>query len=154
MKEGGISRRTINIILLVIVFILVVALVYYFYFSPKKCSTDICFTTALASCDKASYSKDDGSEIVLYKINGAKSWQCAVNVKVQQVKSGPAELGKLEGKDMTCLIPLGSITDPARDLKNCQGLLKEEIQDIMIQRLHAQIVSNLDKISEVNTTVI
>lgn len=153
MKEGGISKLTINIILLVIVLILIIALVYYFYFSPKKCSDEACFVSSLANCDKSSYVRDDGSEILNYNIIGASGFNCEVRVEVQQIKTGPAELSIIEGKDMTCLIPLGSIADPARDLKNCHGLLKEEIQDIMIQRLHSQIIENLGQISETKSVI-
>jgi len=153
MKEGGISRLTINVILIVIVLILLIVALYYIYFSPKKCTTDTCFATALANCDKSTYIKDDGSEIIKYSINGANSWQCEINVQVQQIKTGPAELSIIEGKDMLCSIPLGSIADPARDLKNCHGLLKEEIQDIMIQRLHSQIIENLGQISETKSVI-
>lgn len=153
MKERGISRLAVNITLIVIVLILLIAVFYYIYFSPKKCTTDTCFATALANCDKSTYIKDDGSEIIKYSINGADSWQCEIQVEVQQIKAGPAELKIIEGKSMVCSIPLGSIADPARDLKNCHGLLKEEIQDIMIQRLHSQIIQNLGQISETKSVI-
>jgi hypothetical protein len=148
MKERGISKLTINVILLAIVLILLIALVYYFYFSPKKCNDESCFTSSLARCDKSTYTQDKSSEVIRYDIKGARDWQCEIQVQVQQIKTGPAELRIIEGKNMLCLIPLGSIVDPVRDLKNCHGLLKEEIQDIMIQRLHSQIIENLGQISE------
>ncbi len=148
MKGEGITKRGIIIIVLIIILVALAAIYYYVYSSSNTCDTDSCFTNALAKCDKTTYVRDDGTEILQYKILGTDEFKCSINVMILQVKTGTAELGVIEGKEMTCFIPFGSVTDPARDLENCHGLLKEEIQNIMIQRLHAQIIQNLDKINE------
>jgi len=54
----------------------------------------------------------------------------------------------LEGKDMLCYLPLGSISAPQENLARCHGSLKEEMQAIIIKRLHNYIVDNLGEIGE------
>jgi len=48
---------------------------------------------------------------------------------------------------MTCYIPYGSLTVPQENLKNCHGELKEELQDVIIKKMHTYI---LDHIGEIN----
>jgi len=60
----------------------------------------------------------------------------------------------MEGKEMVCYLPLGTITSPQGNLANCHGLLKEEMQSLIINRLHNYIVNNLGQISEELTKAI
>ena len=48
---------------------------------------------------------------------------------------------------MKCLLPLGNINAPEGDISKCSGELKEEMQSLIIQKLHAYILDNLGKIS-------
>ncbi|MFQ5531454.1 MAG: hypothetical protein ACE5ES_02455, partial [Candidatus Nanoarchaeia archaeon] len=54
----------------------------------------------------------------------------------------------LEGLKMTCSLPIGDISSPEDNLKNCQGPLKEELQNLIIQKMHAYILDNLGDIGE------
>ena len=150
MKKKGI----ILIVLLVITFIGLVISAYYLYTSLQICNDESCFTNSLSKCAKTTYVKDDGTNIIQYNILGKSQGECKVNVQMLQIKSGSAELSVLEGSEMTCLLQLGLVVDPAKTLKNCHGILKEEIQNIIIQRMHAQIVQNIGKISEETTKII
>jgi hypothetical protein len=49
---------------------------------------------------------------------------------------------------MSCYLYKGKIIDPKKDLTKCSGELKESIQDILIQKMHAYILENVGKISE------
>ena len=89
-----------------------------------------------------------------YKILGKEGNSCNVYVQLLQLKKGAVELTILENKDMICSLPFGVLQEPEKNLKNCHGRLKEEIQNIIIQRMHSQIVENLGKISEETTQVI
>ena len=150
MKRKGIML----IALLVIVLIGLVASSLYLYSSMIQCNDELCFTNSLAKCSKTSYVKDDGTNIIQYNILGGTSSECNINVKMLNIKTGSAELTALEGEEMSCSMPKGLVTDPAKNLKYCHGILKEEIQNIIIQRMHAQIVQNLGKIGEETTKVI
>jgi hypothetical protein len=49
---------------------------------------------------------------------------------------------------MTCYYPLGTAAYAEKDLSKCHGLLKEELQTIIINKLHAYILENLGKVEE------
>jgi hypothetical protein len=140
--------------LLIIVLIGLIISAYYIYFFMTKCSNQECFYNSLVSCRKTLYVNDNTDMIMQYRIEGKTGSKCQVNVDLLQVKRGSAELVSLEGKGMICYTDLGVIIDPEKNLKNCHGVLKEEIQNIIIQRMHSQIVENIGKISEETTKVI
>jgi hypothetical protein len=71
-----------------------------------------------------------------------------------QIKKGKQELASLEGEEMVCALPSGVLISPESNLKDCSGKLKENIQDIVISRMHTQIVENLDQINQTLTKVI
>ena len=54
----------------------------------------------------------------------------------------------LEGEEMTCYTQLGSISSPQGNLANCHCLLKEDMQSLIINKLHNYIVVNLGTINE------
>ena len=49
---------------------------------------------------------------------------------------------------MDCYVPLGSIVSPESNLAECHGLLKEGLQETIINKLHAYIVKNVGQIGE------
>jgi hypothetical protein len=55
---------------------------------------------------------------------------------------------ELEGQSMNCLVPLGSSAAPEADISNCHGILKEELQEMIINKLHAYVVDNLGEIGD------
>jgi len=120
----------------------------------KTCTDENCFNNALITCDKAFYVKDTTNTLIQYKIIGRSGDSCNVNVKLLQVVKGSPELAAIEGKEMNCFTPFGALTVPESNIELCHGLLKEAIQDMIIKRMHAQIVENLGKINEEITNVL
>ena len=49
---------------------------------------------------------------------------------------------------MNCYYPPGTAAYPERDLSMCHGRLKEELQGIIITKLHTYIIDNLGKLDD------
>jgi len=49
---------------------------------------------------------------------------------------------------MLCIIPKEEISFPEKDISRCTGLLKEEMQDLIIQRMHNYLLKNVGQISQ------
>ena len=143
-----------RIIFLVVIIILVALLIYFIAFYTKKCSDASCFSTAQAKCSKASYVSDAEDAAWSYEIEGKDNGECVIGVELVQAKQGNVELEKLEGLEMECSVPLGYSGSPQTDLKKCHGLLKEELQELLIQRMHNYILNNLGKIEDALQSVI
>ena len=148
------KKLTVLIVLIVLVVIGLAVSGYYLYQGVNKCNSKECFDNSLSECRKTSFVSDSPDTVLEYTILGASGGNCNVNVKMLQIKRGAAELSALEGKEMICAVPAGTIGEPEKDLKTCHGVLKEEIQNVIIQRMHAQIVENLGKISGETTSVL
>lgn len=149
MKRG--SREATNPFLnkKVIIALIVVALtlfVYFTFFSIDSCDTIQCFNNALAKCSKVKFANIQEEGTWLYIIKGLKGDKCVVHVKSINLKLEEAK--KIENKDMLCYIPRRMVIPPESELDNCHGLLKEGLQDIIIEKLHVYIVQNIGKISE------
>ena len=54
----------------------------------------------------------------------------------------------LEGREMECYLPFGSVIEPEENLDRCHGLLKEEMQKIIINKLHNYITDNIGKLED------
>jgi hypothetical protein len=149
-------KKNVMILLVLMAIVLIGLFVssYFIYFFMNKCDTNECFNNALAKCKKTMFIKENPDTTMGYTILGEKDNKCSVNVELLQIKQGSSELAVLEGKEMTCMTDLGVISTPEQNLKNCHGLLKEEIQSIIIQRMHAQIIENIGKIGEETTKII
>jgi hypothetical protein len=127
---------------------------YFIFVYRNVCNTDDCFSKAIVNCDKTVYIKNSPETITQYKILGKENGECKVNVKLLQLKQGSIELQSLQNKDMTCLMPLGIYALPEENLKTCTGSLKESIQEIIIQRMHSQLIENIGEISEELTSIL
>lgn len=134
-----------NIIILLIVIALALSL-YFTFFNISSCDTIACFNNALAKCSKVKFANMQEEATWLYTIKGSKDDKCVVQVKSTNVRLDEAK--KIENKDMLCYIPKGMVIPPESELDNCHGLLKEGLQDIIIEKLHVYIVQNIGKISE------
>lgn len=150
MKRG--AREAVNPILdkrVIIVFLIAIALilsVYFTFFSVGSCDTVQCFNKALAKCSRVKFANIQEEATWLYAIKGSKGDKCVVDVKTTNLRLEEAK--KIENKDMLCYLPRGMVIPPESELDNCHGLLKEGLQDIIIEKLHVYIVQNIGKISE------
>lgn len=137
-----------SVLFLIVVLVVAVVAVYFTFFYTKKCDSRGCFNLAMEKCSKVSFLDDAEDATWLYKIKGKSQDDCMVYVELVKIKKGSVEMLRLENKDMECLVPIGSVASPQDNLGNCHGLLKEEMQNMIIKKLHSYIVDNLGEISE------
>lgn len=148
-KEGyHKDKEILKFIIIVFIFLVILTLVYYFLFYTRVCKDKECFANSLVKCDKASWINDAEEATWLYTIKGISDSSCEVEVKLLIIKKGKIEMEKAQGKSMSCYIPLNTFVSPEQDLGRCSGVLKEEMQDLLIKRLHSYILENLGKVSE------
>jgi hypothetical protein len=141
------KRLLISLVILTIV--LIIFLGYYFFFNEKQCSDATCFKNAFAKCGKFSFVKEDSQALWSYKILGSSGGsRCNVEIILIRLKEGTVENQVLEGKDMECSVLPENSASPEGDLSKCTGLLKEEMQDIIIQRMHNYLLKNCGEIKE------
>lgn len=139
-------------IITIFVLIVLIAGCYFIFFYKYPCSSQECFLDALWKCKSVSYTST-GSDIWHYAILGKTLNEC--EVKVQSVTfTSDAQIGKaIEGKDMVCYIPNENSFMPESKIEYCHGLLKEEIQDQIIKKMHLYIVENIGEIKEVTRVI-
>ncbi len=142
------KRVWLGVILVIIAAILSIA-IYSKYFSFSECKTSECFNNALEKCKSISYADNTPAAIWEYNIKGKAEAECTIEVKIIEAKQGKVEIKTLEGKEMTCSLPLGVVAKPQADLTNCHGRLKEDIQELIIKKTQSYITDNLNKIAGV-----
>jgi hypothetical protein len=153
-NEGG--NWKLFIILVVVGMVILISLLYI-TFHTKKCSDADCFNSAMSECSRASFVSEADDASWLYTIDGPTgNFLCSVihggcdicniRVKLLQVKNGTEEVGAIEGLDMNCALAFEYIGVPNADLSKCHGELKEGLQDLMINKMHAYILANVGKI--------
>jgi len=133
----------------VLIFVIVVILglvVFRAVFGYEDCESKTCFDSNLESCDRARFAAGDDM-IFEYTIMGKSGGDCEVDVELLQGELNNADSRKLEGKVMTCMLPLGVVVNPDSDIGICHGLLKEGLQDLVIDKLHTYLVQNLGKLN-------
>jgi len=145
MKKKAVGRKKI-----LIIFVLLVLLVatYFTFFFSYTCKDLACFQAHQEKCAKTKFIKDNEEMTWEYNIIGKSNTQCEIEVKIEKIKKGALDKKILEGKSMTCYLPLGDIDSPEEKISLCHGLLKEELQGLMIQKLHEYVVENIGEISE------
>lgn len=141
-KEKG-NWKAYLIIGIIILLLVAVYFTFFFYYS---CNDSTCFKSHQKECVKTKFINDGKETMSQYIIGGKSGDNCEINVKVLVIKIGTADKQALEGKSMTCLLPLGSTESPESDLSRCTGALNEEMQNLIIQKLHAYIVENVGQI--------
>lgn len=131
---------------MVLILIVLIAAIYFTFFFYYKCDDAACFKAHQEKCSKTKFLNNIENAEWQYKINGKKDGKCEISVKINQVNKGDVDKLTLEGKSMICLLPVGDINSPEGDISNCHGELKEEMQWLIIQKLHNYIVTNLGEI--------
>lgn len=138
-----------NLSKMLIAFLLVGGILYagwYFFFAYVDCGDRDCFDSNLAECIRSKYV--GGTEMVYeYIILGSSKDSCEVQVTLLQGELNNAESKALEGRQMICEIPEGVVMNPESDIGVCTGELKEGLQHLIIQKLHAYLVQNLGRIN-------
>ena len=98
-------------ILLGIGVIVVLISVWYLFFSYEGCDEVGCFNDNLEKCDKATFI-NQGNMTFEYKILGASTDSCEVNVKFLTGRLSESDLRQLENREMNCFIPKGVVSAP------------------------------------------
>ena len=141
-KDTWKAYLTIGIILLILI------IGYFVYFFHYNCDTRGCFQAHQKDCAKTRFVDDQEDNIWEYFIEGREGDKCKINVKLVKIKKGSIDKQQLEGEEMDCYLPLGSLVSPESDISRCHGILKEEMQDLIIRRLHSYIISNVGEIGK------
>lgn len=135
------------ILFFVIVIILIGAIYFTFYFS-YTCKDMACFKAHQRECSRTKFTNDESDIVWKYKIIGQENKACEISVEVVKIKKGSTDKKRLEGKEMVCYLPFGNDDNPETDISNCQGGLKEELQEMMIEKLHLYVIENIGSISD------
>lgn len=127
----------------IVLFLFIAAAVYFTFFLSSKCETFECLKESMIECKRVTYINEEPEASWLYSIKGEENNQCIVDVKLVIAKEGELEINNLVGYSMECSYPIGVGEYPERDLSKCHGRLKEELQTIIIKKLHSYIIENL-----------
>jgi len=148
-KRGyNVKTEVLKFVVIAAVFLLIIIAVYYSFFYSVTCLNQECFMRNLVSCKRASWINEAESASWAYNIKGKQTGQCEIEVKLLVIKKGAIDMGGIEGKSMNCYLPVGLIASPEQNLEDCKGKLKEELQNLIIKRMHSYILENLGEISE------
>lgn len=130
---------------------IVLAGIFVFYlanFYSSECFNFECFKNSMERCERTKYVNEQPEASWGYEIKGIEGNTCEVEVTLLLAKEGELGIEDLEGKKMNCFYSEGLGTYPEKDLRNCRGELKEDIQQIIIEKLHSYIVENLGQIDQ------
>ncbi len=147
-------RGIISVIVIVLAIIGIIASAYMLIYYSKQCADEECFKQSIVKCSRAMYTSKDTDMILRYRILGKSGETCKINVALLQLKRGSAELNPLQGKEMLCYLPSGIYMKPEKEIANCHGELREGIQEVIIQRMHSELVENIGEIKAEITEVL
>lgn len=135
-------------IVLIIATLLAVSIALYYVTLPTPCESFTCFQDKMSACERGSFINEEPQASWRYTIQGTRDDQCQIEVTLLQAKEGPLQLREFEGHSMTCGFAQGLVTYPDKDLSVCHGLLKEDLQGVIIEKLHAYLLENLLNVQE------
>ena len=144
MNKKAWAKGKILFVLLIVVFI---TGIYFTFLFSYKCEDIGCFQAYQEKCRRTKFIDDTKETTWLYHILGKEKGMCEIEVEVLRVKEGTPDMTVFEGKSMKCYLPLGDTSSPNEDISQCHGILKEEIQDMMIKKLHSYVINNIGEIS-------
>ena len=147
MKRGDVKKIVIGVIAIAVI-ITALSLFYFSYITSEKCADFECFQENMKQCTRASYINEKPEASWGYSIIGRSGGECTVNVEMLQAKKGELGIDKLNGYEMLCFHPYGEAVYPEEDLSKCHGRLKEELQTVIINKLHSYILENIGDIDK------
>ena len=135
-RSASFNKRMVGIAFIILIVGLVIYTGFYLIYKPVGCSTKDCFSDAMNNCKRISWVREDAQATWVYQIKGNdKGDSCQVNVKLLKMKEGTIDSERLEGLEMNCVMPKTETQFPEKDISVCSGVLKEELQDLIIQRI-------------------
>jgi hypothetical protein len=142
-------KRSDKVALMIIgIIIVIIVSLYFTFYYAYTCKDMACYESHQEKCSKTVFVNDAEDTVWKYFIQGKTDGKCEVEVTALVIKEGDISQKKLEGKSMTCLLPDKSTALPESDIARCSGELKEELQNLIIQKLHTYILENLGTISQ------
>jgi hypothetical protein len=144
----GKLKRRVEISLAILILTLLIFSGYLLFVYAKPCKDHECFVNAIVECKRVSLIREDSQSSWLYTIKGPEKDSCKVEVTLLKIKHGIIDGEILQGQNMLCLVPKGSTQYPEKDISKCNGPLKQELQDIIIKRMHDYILENVGEIKE------
>ncbi|MFW5872163.1 MAG: hypothetical protein ACOCUT_03565 [bacterium] len=145
-EEVYVKKHKVRWILVVIIALIILYFIWARTMYYKECDTWDCFNERLESCKRTSFI--GGNKMIFeYKIEGLVDGNCHVRTTLIQGELNNRDSQKLEGNEMVCKIPEGVVIVPESDIDNCNGILKEGLQDLILDKLHTYIVRNMGKIN-------
>ena len=146
----GVMKWKAVVVWVIVILILVSAGValYLNYSYYPKCTSYECFKDSMVKCSRVSYVNDGAEATWEYKIEGTNKNSCQIMVTLLQAKEGSLGIDRLNGYSMECSYPIGISNYPEKDLTKCSGKLREELQTIIINKLHIYIINNLGALNE------
>jgi hypothetical protein len=102
----------------------------------------------MTKCKRASFVNEQTEASWGYEIKGKADNQCTIEVTLLLAKKGELRISEIVGDSMICSYKIGTATYAEKDLSVCHGLLKEELQTLIINKLHAYILENLGQVAE------
>ncbi len=145
---GGMAKKDRTIVALILLLVLSSALALYSTFKPTTCETLECFQDQMVVCGPATFINEEREASWGYEIQRLTKDGCLINVKLLQAKEGELGLRAFEGNSMLCTYPRGVVAYPDKDMSLCHGELKEDLQGLVIEKLHGYIIKNLGDIKE------
>ena len=130
----------------IVILIIILSALWFFYFKIEACDTMSCFQDNMKICSRANYINEVDEASWGYRVSGPTNNGCKIEVKLLQAKEGNFDINELEGESMFCYYPIGTAIQPEKDLSKCHGILKEDLQQIIIDRLHKYLLENLGEV--------
>lgn len=130
----------------IIIALIVIFAVWFLFFSVTKCQDIQCYLEKQRDCSSAEFIRETEKTIWGYRILEEQEGKCFIEVKVLEIRDSPINKQALEGNSMICELPSGSVAEPEADLSQCHGILREQIQEMIIQNLHKYVLENIDDI--------
>lgn len=114
----------------------------------STCNDKECFFNSLTKCKRVSWIREDSQAAWSYKILRENGDSCKVQVKLLKIKQGTVNIEDLQDKSMLCNVIKSETRFPEKIMSQCSGPLREELQEIIIQRMHSYLLENVGQIEE------
>jgi len=142
------TKKKVYIALIVVFAISALLFVYLNFVYTPNCQNYECWQQYMTKCKRASFVNEQTEASWGYEIKGKADNQCTIEVTLLLAKKGELRISEIVGDSMICSYKIGTATYAEKDLSVCHGLLKEELQTLIINKLHAYILENLGQVAE------
>ena len=147
-KRFGKKIKKRNLLIILAVLILIGFAVYFTFFYTTLCTDFECYKKSMIECGRATYVNEEPEASWGYHILEREGTDCVVEVELLNAKKGELGIEDLVGQKMECFYPATEWAYPEKNLERCHGRLKEELQTIIINKLHKYLLENIEKFQE------